>query len=139
LEVVQPTIEKKGQSLSVHIPSDLPTINVDQDMIVRVLTNLLSNATKYTQPQGKIGLTVAQKGTDIVFTVSDNGPGIPLEAQSRIFERFGRLKSDRNTRGTGLGLPFCKLAVEAHGGEIWVESAPGEGSRFIFTLGLEGR
>ncbi|MFW6082446.1 MAG: ATP-binding protein [Chloroflexota bacterium] len=138
LEVIQPTIDKKDQSPNVHIPTDLPSLNVDQDMIVRVVTNLLSNATKYTQPQGKIELKVAEKGTDIVFTVSDNGPGIPLDAQSRIFERFGRLNGDQKTKGTGLGLPFCKLAVEAHGGEIWVESAPGEGSHFIFTLGLEG-
>ena len=73
----------------------------------------------------------------MLFAVSDTGPGIAPEARNRIFERFARLDSTRKTKGRGLGLPFCKLAVEAHGGEIWVESTPGKGSRFRLTLPLE--
>lgn len=137
LDVIRPVVEKKNQTLNVDIPSDLPPVSVDQDMMARVLTNLLDNAVKFTPTEGRIELSIEQEGTDLLFTVSDNGPGIPANAQNRIFERFTRLESTRQTKGTGLGLPFCKLAVEAHGGEIWVDSALGEGSRFKFRLPLE--
>jgi signal transduction histidine kinase len=106
-------------------------------MIIRVLTNLLDNAAKFTQTGGEIGLFVKKQADNLAFTVSDNGPGISPDAQNRVFERFTRLESTKKTKGTGLGLPFCKLAVEAHGGRIWVESKPGEGSEFTFTLPLE--
>ena len=138
VEVVQPVIEKKRQTLSMDMPPDLPPIRVDRDMITRVLTNLLDNAAKFTSVKGEIALTVEMGEDNLMFTVSDNGPGIPRDAQGHIFERFTRLESTRTTKGTGLGLPFCKLAVEAHGGEIWVESTPGEGSHFTFKLPLEG-
>ena len=137
LEVVRPVIRKKGQDLTVEIPSDLPSVEVDQDMIIRVLTNLLDNAAKFTQTGGEIGLFIEERGDSVVFTVSDNGPGISPDAQKWVFERFTRLESTRKMKGTGLALPFCKLAVEAHGGEIWVDSTPGEGSAFTFTLPLE--
>jgi PAS domain S-box-containing protein len=137
LEVVRPVIRKKGQDLTVEIPSDLPRVEVDRDMIIRVLTNLLDNAAKFTQTGGEIGLFVKKQADNLAFTVSDNGPGISPDAQNRVFERFTRLESTKKTKGTGLGLPFCKLAVEAHGGSIWVESKPGEGSEFTFTLPLE--
>ena len=138
IEVVQPIMEKKRQTLSTDIPRDVPAIRVDRDMITRVLTNLLDNATKFTSVNGEIALTIEQEGENLLFAVSDNGPGIPPEAQGHIFERFTRLETTRRTKGTGLGLPFCKLAVEAHGGDISVESTPGEGSRFTFRLPLEG-
>ncbi|MEJ5225861.1 MAG: ATP-binding protein, partial [Anaerolineales bacterium] len=69
--------------------------------------------------------------------VRDNGLGIPPEDRERIFEKFARLKTENSPTGLGLGLAFCRLAVEAHGGRIWVESAPGQGSNFIFTLPIE--
>jgi PAS domain S-box-containing protein len=137
IDVVRPVTEKKRQELEVNVPSKLPTVKVDRDMITRVLTNLLDNAAKFTPSKGKIGLTVEQEEAHLLFTVSDTGPGISPEAQSHVFERFSRLESSRGTKGTGLGLPFCKLAVEAHGGEIWVDSTPGEGSQFAFRLPLE--
>lgn len=71
------------------------------------------------------------------FWVRDNGPGIPPEAFESIFEKFNRLQGDRYPKGLGLGLAFCRLAVRAHGGKIWVESAPGQGSHFIFLLPLQ--
>jgi PAS domain S-box-containing protein len=139
IEIVRPIIEKKEQELVLDIPIGLPPVRVDRDMASRVLTNLLDNAAKFTPTNGKIGLTIAEHDGELLFTVSDTGPGIPAESQEHIFERFTRLESAKGTRGTGLGLPFCKLAVEAHGGKIWVESTPGEGSRFKFSLPLEGQ
>jgi PAS domain S-box-containing protein len=137
IDLVRPVIEKKKQALTVDIPTGLPPVSVDRDMITRVLTNLLDNAAKFTPTKGEIALTVEQEEASLLFIVSDNGLGISPEAQSCIFERFTRLESARGTKGTGLGLPFCKLAVEAHGGDIWVDSTPGEGSRFTFRLPLE--
>ena len=137
LDVVRPVIHKKGQDLTVDIPPNLPPVAVDQDMIIRVLTNLLDNAAKFTQTGGAIGLYIAQREDSVAFTVSDNGPGIASDALDRVFERFTRLENTRKTKGTGLGLPFCKLAVEAHGGKISVDSTPGEGSEFTITLPLE--
>ena len=137
IDSVRPGIRRKDQELTIHISAGLPRVNVDRDMIARVLTNLLDNAAKFTQPGGKIAITIEQRGKSIAFSISDNGPGISPNAQDRAFERFTRLESTRRTKGTGLGLPFCKLAVEAHGGRIWVDSTPGEGSEFTFTLPLE--
>ncbi len=137
VDLVRPVIEKKKQALTVDVPTGLPPVSVDRDMITRVLTNLLDNAAKFTPAEGEIALTVEQGEVSLSFTVSDNGLGISPEAKSHIFERFTRLESARGTKGTGLGLPFCKLAVEAHGGDIWVDSTPGEGSRFTFRLPLE--
>jgi signal transduction histidine kinase len=103
------------------------------------LTNLLDNAVKFTRKDGRITLGVEQDGDDMAFTVSDTGIGISPEYQHRIFDRFLRLENADEVKGTGLGLAFCKLAVEAHGGRIWVESEEGQGSRFKFTLPVEDR
>jgi signal transduction histidine kinase len=106
-------------------------------MIIRVLTNLLDNAAKFTGTKGRIGLKIEEFDEELLFTVSDTGPGISPESQEHIFRRFQRLESAKGTKGTGLGLSFCKLAVEAHGGRIWVDSTPDKGSRFTFSLPLE--
>jgi signal transduction histidine kinase len=137
VELVRPMINKKEQNLVLDIPPDISPVCVDRDMVSRVLTNLLENAAKFTPTHGKIRLRIAEEDDTLLFVVSDTGPGIPSESQENIFERFTRLESAKGTQGTGLGLPFCKLAVEAHGGTIWVESTPGEGSRFKFTVPLE--
>lgn len=139
LELVHPMVERKEQELIIDIPPDLPSVRADREMASRVLTNLLDNAVKFTPSGGRIQLTITEKDGSLLFTVSDTGPGIPPESKEHIFERFTRLESAKGTKGTGLGLPFCKLAVEAHGGRIWVESTPGEGSNFKFSLPLEGR
>jgi len=103
------------------------------------LTNLLDNAVKFTPNEGHITLGVELAGEGMLFTVSDTGPGIPAEYRQRIFDRFVRLESVKGLRGTGLGLAFCKLAVEAHGGRIWAESEVNQGSHFRFILPLEAR
>ena len=92
---------------------------------------------KFTLEEGRITLSIEQAGEEVLFAISDTGLGIPPEHRQRIFDRFTRLESAEGIKGTGLGLAFCKLAVEAHGGRIWVESEPGHGATFYFTLPLE--
>jgi two-component system sensor histidine kinase VicK len=105
-------------------------------VLTRVLVNLLSNALKYT-PSGKT-ITVSAKVTDegVHFAVTDEGPGIPKEYLHRIFDRFVQVEARKAGApvGTGLGLTFCKLAVEAHGGRIWLESEVGKGTTVHFLL-----
>jgi histidine kinase len=117
-----------------RIAPGLTQILADRDLILRVLTNLLDNAVKFTNRNGHIALSAERREDEVVFTVEDTGIGIPPEHRQRIFERFTRLESANSVKGTGLGLAFCKLAVEAHGGRIWVESEVDQGSQFKFAL-----
>lgn len=135
VEQVQPLALSKEQSLTVRVAPNLQ-VTADGDMILRVLTNLLGNAVKFTPAGGDITLGVERAGEEILFTVTDTGPGIAPEHHRRIFDRFARLEDAKGFRGAGLGLAYCKLAVEAHGGRIWVESEADQGSRFKFTLPL---
>lgn len=134
IEQVQPLALGREVHLETRIPSDLPPVLGDRELLRRVLVNLLDNALKYTPAGGRVTVTAEKLSPEtLLFAVADTGPGIPLEHQARIFDRFARVPGQR-TRGTGIGLAFCKLAVEAHGGKIWVESRPGEGATFKFTL-----
>ncbi|MEP7290252.1 MAG: ATP-binding protein [Chloroflexota bacterium] len=110
--------------LEVVIPENLPLLNVDFDLMRRVLVNLLDNALRFT-PEGEKILIAAEQTNqqDIIFSVADSGPGIPVEERERVFEQYQQSSTHkplRGSNGTGLGLSFCKLAVEAHGGSIWV-------------------
>jgi signal transduction histidine kinase len=111
----------------------------DPDIIYRVILNLLTNAIKYVPDAGgKVKIILAQEDTHILLQVEDNGPGIPPEYHEKIFEKFGRVESQNSGKiySTGLGLTFCRLAVEAHGGKIGVKSAEGQGSTFWVNLPL---
>jgi signal transduction histidine kinase len=123
-------------TLRTVFPDDLPLVVIDTEQIDRVLTNLTDNALKYTPEQGQITLQIEVGQEMVAVSVTDTGTGIPDEERERIFERFAQVSGGRPTRrGFGLGLTFCKLTVEAHGGQIWVEAGPhGIGSRFVFTL-----
>ncbi len=134
LDAVKPVVEGKQQHVNVDLPKDFPMLWVDSDMIRRVLINLVENATKFTPVNGKITIGGKEQGDWVLLWVEDSGPGIPAEAQEHIFNKFIRLQTERYPRGVGLGLAFCRLAVQAHGGNIWVESQEGAGSRFQFTL-----
>jgi PAS domain S-box-containing protein len=120
----------------LDFPPDFPPIMADQERLRQVLSNLVSNAIKYSPKGGKIRLGGYADGDKVTVYVADEGIGIPLDEQPRLFQRFYRLDSGlrRRTQGMGLGLYLCRAIVEAHGGRIWVESAPGRGSTFYFTL-----
>jgi NtrC-family two-component system sensor histidine kinase KinB len=128
-------IREKGLKVLVEIPSDLPPVHVDEMLVSRVFQNLVDNAIKFT-PSGRtiwIRATV-EDARAVRVEIADSGPGVPLELRERLFQPFvtGMVRG----RGFGLGLAFCKLAVEAHGGRIWVEDQPGSGALFVFTLPL---
>ncbi|MHB1119405.1 MAG: sensor histidine kinase [Bellilinea sp.] len=134
VEAILPLAKTKALTLTTSLPGDLPLLTADYDMIRRVYINLLENSIKFTPIEGAIeGGCAAGEGV-VNFWVKDNGIGIPEEARERIFDKYSRLQTDRYPRGMGLGLAFCRLAVQAHGGKIWVESKPDEGSTFVFTL-----
>ncbi len=134
-EVVLPSAVARDQTIEVNLPADLPALLVDADMIRRVLVNLLENACKFTPLGGRLTISGELADGLVTLWVEDTGPGIPPESREYVFEKFSRLQGDRFTRGLGLGLAFCRLAVQAHGGRIWVEAPPsGVGTRFLFTL-----
>jgi PAS domain S-box-containing protein len=129
-------VRRKRMELERDLPEDLPLVLADSAMIERVLVNLLENALKFTPTEGKVEVAAELVDDMMQVSVVDNGPGVPFQYQRRIFEKFTRMRSESGVEGIGLGLAFCRLAVEAHGGRIWVESTPGEGATFIFTLPL---
>ncbi len=140
--VAQVALLAKSQNLTLvnQTSAALPSFQGDKDKLRRVLVNLLGNAIKFTPVGGTITVEVQMEdsGQSVVFSVSDTGEGIPSEAFAHIFEKFGQVASRHGgrTMSTGLGLTFCKLAVEAHGGFIGVESVPNAGSTFSFTTPL---
>lgn len=123
----------------VRFPPDFPIVEGGPARLEQVLNNLVSNAIKYSPQGGVIEISGRATPTDVVVTVSDQGVGIPFEEQSRVFERFFRGVRERRqpTPGAGLGLYLAKAIVEAHGGRIWVESLPGEGAAFSFSIPRE--
>jgi len=139
--LVSPLAKESGLRLKIEVPDDLPRVDVDKELVERVIINLLDNAVKFTPLGGRITVSVQLENGDFVrCSVHDTGPGIPYEYLDRIFERFVQIPDrDSRRRGIGLGLAFCKLAVEAHGGRIWVESEGDHGSHFHFTLPITPR
>ena len=115
---------------------DLPAVNVDADRMTQVLVNLLDNALRYTPAGGQISLTAGITADGVEMVVKDTGPGIPQEDLDHLFERFyrGDKSRQREEGGSGLGLAIAKSLVESQGGEIRVESKPGEGAAFIIEL-----
>jgi len=139
LERLQPLLKKRDVRL--HIPDDLPPIELDYLQIDQVLTNLIENATRYTPVTSPIEIDVQNTGEEIVVSVADRGPGIPEQDLQRIFDKFYRVLPARPSEdakvapgGTGLGLAVCKGLVEAHGGRIWATTREGGGMVFSFTL-----
>lgn len=135
VEEVYPVAEAKGHLLQfAFAPADLPQVDMDSDMIRRVMINLLENAIKYTRAGGRITISAHRQDEGVLVSVADTGPGIPASEHQRIFEKFSRLQREGRQKGLGLGLAFCRMAIEAHGGRIWVESTEGQGATFRFIL-----
>ncbi|HEX5870205.1 MAG TPA: response regulator, partial [Longimicrobium sp.] len=134
VDVMQAMAEKAGVRL--YAWADRQPMEADADRILQVLTNLLSNAIKFSPPGGEVTVNVDREGPEVVFRVRDGGRGIPEDRLESIFERFQQVDSSdaREKGGTGLGLAICRSIVQQHGGRIWVESEPGVGSTFTFTL-----
>ena len=137
-DVVAAAAKEKDQTVRLEVADDLPPVLGVAREIQEVLTNLASNAVKYTPAGGEVTIAAHRQGDRLVIAVSDNGLGIAPEDQAKVFEKFYRVKNadTRQIVGTGLGLPIVKRVVEAHGGTIKLESAPGKGSTFTVSLPL---
>jgi len=136
VSVFKTQAEEKGVNLSYHSPEQISKVKGDLDKIIWVLTNLISNALHYTSKGGHIYLSAEPFLSYIQISVRDDGPGIPFEYQSKVFDKFVQIKSGQVLGGSGLGLAISKEIVRAHGGTIWVDSSPGKGSTFTFTLSI---
>ena len=133
-DIEKPNFDRRGVVLETKLPAALPALLVEPNMVSRVLLNLFDNALKYSADGETVAVEAYGIGDGMVHvTVSDRGAGIPTEFREVIFDKFRRIRSD-TSKGLGLGLAFCRLAVEAHGGRIWVDDAPGGGARFNLTL-----
>lgn len=131
-------IQAANVQVELDVPADLPAVSADRDMIRRVMINLLDNALRFTPQNGKIHVDAMECPDYLLIHVADSGPGIPADERERVFERFRQVKSNqpvRGAKGVGLGLTFTRLALEAHGGRIWVEqNTPLSGACFAVTL-----
>jgi signal transduction histidine kinase len=127
---------KGDRQLTLSGADEPVTVMADAELIARVLQNLLGNALKFTPDDGRVTVSIESSTEAARVLVQDTGPGIPPEYRERIFEKFGQVENPANRRrySTGIGLTFCKLAVEAHGGQVGVDSEEGRGSTFWFTL-----
>jgi signal transduction histidine kinase len=146
LRLQSPLYSAKRLSVKSMVSPTLPLAWADAEVIERVLQNIVGNAIKFTPAGGTITIqatefvveSCADKGASdwvgpyIRISVTDSGPGVPPELREKLFEKF--VVGEQQERGSGLGLAFCKLAVQAHEGDIWVEGEPGQGAVFVFTL-----
>lgn len=119
-------------SIQVDQPEALPAVMADRDRLDQIVTNLLSNALKYSPPDSVVRVRIGKFGQTIRVTVTDEGPGIPKDQLERVFDRFMQLQGAK--KGTGLGLTICRALIEQHRGRIWVDSEPGHGASFNFDL-----
>jgi len=137
--MVRERAARNGVRLSLEGAPDVDVVKGDERRIRQVVFNLLSNAVKFTPSGGSVEVSSERVGPEVQVTVADTGPGIAPGDHTRIFEEFQQTETGRAEReGTGLGLALSKRLVELHGGRIWLDSELGSGSRFVFTLPIEG-
>jgi signal transduction histidine kinase len=129
----EPLVNEAGLQMELQHDSELPTIHVDADRIMRVFGNLLDNALKFTERGGRVVLRAEPAPGAVLFSVANSGPAIPADQLERLFQPFWQAgREDR--RGAGLGLSICRSIIEAHGGTVWTESAPGMRLKILFLL-----
>ena len=133
--------QQEGTKASVRVDDDTPIFHADKILLKRVFSNLIQNAVTHSSREIELTITARQAGDSVLFTFADNGPGIPSEYHELIFRKFGQVSSGvaPRVRSSGLGLTFCKLVVDLHGGMIWVRSREGEGSAFHVQLPIEAK
>ncbi|HVN95567.1 MAG TPA: ATP-binding protein [Syntrophorhabdaceae bacterium] len=133
---MSPLVEAKKIKLQLTIEQEIPPLKLDRERMLQALRNLVGNAVKFTPEGGKIGISANHTDGSVMLSVQDTGPGIPKENLDAVFEKFRQLpiKNSEWVKGTGLGLAFVKYIITAHGGRVWAESEPGQGSTFIFVL-----
>jgi signal transduction histidine kinase len=137
VELAQPLSEQKQIQLLNGVDPALPPVWADRGLIGRVLQNLVGNALKFTPDEGNVRISarLADQGKEkVLVSISDSGPGVPEDIRSQLFQKF--VTGQQEGHGSGLGLAFCRMVLEAHGERIWVESEAGQGSTFTFTLSL---
>ena len=133
LRLAGPRAEARGIELVEAVPDGLPEVEADRSLIVRVLDNLVGNAIKFSEERsGPVRVSADRAEGRIEVSVSDSGPGVDPAARRRLFKKFA--PGDHQARGSGLGLAFCRLAVEANGGRIWLAESGETGTRFVFSL-----
>jgi signal transduction histidine kinase len=128
---LSPITRSKRQALTVALSSTLPTVRAHRQYLEQILLNLVANASKFTAEGGRITVSASTHDRNILVQVADNGIGVPADKQELIFEPYYQINGGK---GSGLGLAITRLLVDLHGGDIWLESTPGQGSRFLFTL-----
>ena len=140
VEAMRPLMEQKQQTVTVRLPHALPRLMADRRRLEQILTNLLSNAHRYTPPGGHVSVVVTEQDDTLEVSVADDGPAVPIDERDLIFERFYRGAAARRTEpgGAGLGLAVTRSLVELHGGSIGYREATGGGSEFYFRLPLNG-
>ena len=136
LEPQKPVASSASLELELDLSPDLPDVWADRDRLLQVFENLIDNAVKSTEPGGHIAVGASPRDAEVLFWVADSGVGIPAEQRPHLFDRFWQAG---RRGGAGLGLPIVKGLVAAHGGRIWVESTPGRGSTFFFTIPMAPR
>ena len=138
ITLVKERAQRHGVVLTLETAPGIGTIRADERKVKQIMLNLLSNAVKFTPEGGSVCVSAKPNGSAVEVSVADSGPGIAPEDQAAVFEEFTQVgpASARKAEGTGLGLPLTKRFIELHGGEIRLESAPGKGSTFRFTIPL---
>ncbi len=136
LDEIYPLLSMHSLTTTLNVSEALPPVRADYNALMRIVGNLLDNAIKFTPANGRITVSARRVPDGVKFSVSDTGYGIPTEQQQRIFEKFAQadIRAEGQRAGVGLGLTYCKLAIEAHHGRIWVESTEGGGTTFHFVL-----
>jgi two-component system, OmpR family, phosphate regulon sensor histidine kinase PhoR len=135
LAAMQPEVQAKSQTVRLRRSGEMPHVIGSRTQLRQLVDNLIGNAIKYTPPGGQVRVMLREEQNQLILHVADDGPGIPLEDQTHIFEKFYRASNvDKDIQGTGLGLAIVKTIVDNHHGRIWVESKSGEGSVFTVVL-----